>query len=95
MGPAWSPDGRWIAFYSSRGRRDAYHGLYVMRADGSGVHRLARGPGELPAWSPDGRFVVYAALHGLAIVRASGERVATLELAVPTGANFASWAPRR
>ena len=90
MGPAWSPDGRWIAFYSSRGRSDLYHDLYLMRPDGSGVRRLAR-VAELPAWSPDGRFLVYAGLHGLAIVRADGEPVTRLDLAVPGGPNFPSW----
>jgi serine/threonine protein kinase/Tol biopolymer transport system component len=53
--PAFSPDGRAIAF---RSERDG-GGLYVMRSDGSGVRRLADF-GYNPAWSPDGRFVLCA-----------------------------------
>ena len=49
--PAWSPDGRKIAF---EGVRDAPSGVYVVNADGSGQRRLARN-GRAPAWSPDGR----------------------------------------
>ena len=38
-GPAWSPDGRRIAFVS---RRDGNLEIYVMNADGSGQRRLTR-----------------------------------------------------
>ena len=40
--PAWSPDGRKIAFVS---RRDGRYGIYVMNADGSGQRRLTRAAG--------------------------------------------------
>jgi WD40-like Beta Propeller Repeat len=47
--PAWSPDGRRIAFI---GDRDGNDQLYVMRADGSGIVRLTRGQADkdAPAW---------------------------------------------
>jgi TolB protein len=48
--PSWSPDGRFITFSSSRGNG---HGLYIMRADGSGQTRVNQGKGSYsqPAWS--------------------------------------------
>ena len=56
--PAWSPDGRKIAFVS---RRDGGAEIYVVNADGSGLRRLTRSPyRELaPAWSPDGRRIAF------------------------------------
>ena len=53
--PAWSPDGRRLAF-------DAGARLAVMRSDGSGFRLLAQqtaNDGE-PAWSPDGRRLVFS-----------------------------------
>src|SRR5262245_24390334 len=45
--PDWSPDGTRIAF----GVEDA--GLYVMDADGGGLHEVAASGGQ-PAFTPDG-----------------------------------------
>jgi Tol biopolymer transport system component len=56
--PAWSPDGRKIAFRSTQnGNRD----IYVMNADGSGKRNLTRNPARdgSPSWSPDGRRIAF------------------------------------
>lgn len=65
--PRWSPDGRHIAFASTR---DSAGGLpqndiFVMNADGTGVRNLSRHGGEDfdPKWSADGRSIVFASLR--------------------------------
>jgi TolB protein len=60
-GPAYSPDGRWIAYAEppGRGRRG---GLRIARADGTARRVLTRntlGGDGAPAWSPDGRTIVF------------------------------------
>ena len=56
--PAWSPDGRRIAFQRVQGDRDA---VFVMNADGSGPRRVS--PWALragqPDWSPDGGRILF------------------------------------
>jgi Tol biopolymer transport system component len=52
--PYWSPDGKKIA-YTKVGGADS--GIYVMNADGTGQHMLARG--DFPAWSPDGKTIAF------------------------------------
>ena len=57
--PAWSPDGRKIAFVGMAD--DGNVDVYVVGADGLGQQRLTRHPGVdgNPAWSPDGRKIVF------------------------------------
>ena len=56
--PAWSPDGRKIAFQSTR---DGNREIYVMNADGSEKRNLTRNPAKdgRPSWSPDGRRIAF------------------------------------
>jgi Tol biopolymer transport system component len=57
--PRWSPDGRRIAFGSTR---TGYEELYVMNADGTGVVQITHLRGFIngASWSPDGKRIAYA-----------------------------------
>ena len=57
--PLWSPDGRTIAFVSSRGNRGLTLGVWLVDPDGSNLRQLAN-PGLGPAWSSDGRWLYYS-----------------------------------
>jgi TolB protein len=56
--PAWSPDGRTIAFSANR---NAAWQIFLMNPDGSNLRLLAatEGRGTSPKWAPDGKAVFY------------------------------------
>ncbi|MDE3001605.1 MAG: hypothetical protein OXU79_21225 [Gemmatimonadota bacterium] len=59
--PAWSPDGRYIAFQSTPGRREEYD-IYVMGSDGSDPRSLSPqyASDMFPVtWSHDGRYIAF------------------------------------
>jgi Tol biopolymer transport system component len=68
-GPAWSPDGRRIAFHAA-------DGIHVINADGSNDVWLTKG--IQPAWSPDGTRIVFAGSEGISVMNADGSAVKTL-----------------
>jgi Tol biopolymer transport system component len=56
--PIWSPDGRWIAFVSSKGNDRFIFGVWLVRPDGSELHQIIpKGLGV--AWSPNGDALYY------------------------------------
>lgn len=67
--PAWSPDGRVLAFAAVHGSGTT---IDVMRPDGSGRRTVAAEPETCPAarqafrpsWSPDGRRIVFSETDG-------------------------------
>jgi len=79
--PVWSPDGKQIAFISSR---DGDNDIYVMDADGSNLINLTADPSPLlasllymidkgndawPAWSPDGSQIVFSSARDNIMMR--------------------------
>ena len=61
--PAWSPDGRSVAFDSWDGG-DLVH-IWTIDAQGGTPHQLTTGPGSqsVPRWSRDGRWIYFSSLH--------------------------------
>jgi serine/threonine protein kinase/dipeptidyl aminopeptidase/acylaminoacyl peptidase len=57
--PNYSPDGKYIAFYSFR--REKGRDLFVMNSDGSNQQQITSHEGNefYPVWSPDGQSLVF------------------------------------
>jgi TolB protein len=96
--PAWSPDGRLIAFGQPTGEiRGCCTVTNLMVIDSSGTHRrLLVKKGGRPAWSPDGSRIVFQRINGnhvdLWVVNRDGSRLRRLTSA--TGDEYApSWQP--
>jgi serine/threonine protein kinase len=93
MDPAFSPDGKSIAFVSNR---SGYWNLWAGSADGTGLRELAAQsllPFH-PAWSPDSREIAFdSAAFGkgeIWLIHAAGGRPWRL-VAMPGGAQVPSW----
>ncbi len=58
--PAFSPDGKWVAFVSRRGE-DKQNQLYVIPTDGGEARRVTSIPTgvEAPHWFPDSRHIAF------------------------------------
>ena len=76
-GPAWSRDGRWIAFTNVHG-----NAVYVVRPDGTGRRVLAKLDGAERAWgvewSPDGRRIAVIGDGDLWVMNADGTELRNL-----------------
>jgi Tol biopolymer transport system component len=60
VAPAFSPDGKKVAFAWNGEKRDNFD-IYVKRIGSAEAHRLTTDPGidDFPAWSPDGREIAF------------------------------------
>jgi TolB protein len=100
--PAWSPDGKRIAFSSDRddiGNPD----IYVINADGTGSIRLTNEPSrakdDTPFWSPDGQLIAFTSNRNsttpygdIYIMRDDGTQVQRVTTD-PTFENIIGWSP--
>jgi TolB protein len=80
--PAWSPGGKLIAFdRGSPGPSWGGLGIWTIRSDGSGLHRMLAVGGD-PTFSPDGRSIAFVQLRDgnqeLYLASASGNNVTQL-----------------
>jgi Tol biopolymer transport system component len=67
--PAWSPDGKRIAFH----RNDGVHVI-----DATGASEIALVEGGSPTWSPDGTRIAFTSRAGIDVMNADGSGVTTL-----------------
>ncbi|MCZ6682427.1 MAG: PDZ domain-containing protein, partial [Planctomycetota bacterium] len=67
--PAWSPDGRWIAYLSDA---SGEYELYIRQSDGKGEARQLTQDGAVfrynPTWSPDSKHIAFADMSGALFV---------------------------
>ena len=72
--PAWSPDGKQIAFVSNRPTANGDgQFIYVMNADGSDVRQLTtETDSKFPDWSHDGKAITYTAYGDIYVIQADG-----------------------
>lgn len=93
--PAWSPDGKFIAFVSNR---SGPLKVWTMHADGSDPRQLTVGDHEddAPAWSPDGSRIAYVSMQDgqaeIYLTRADGTQ--TQRLTRDSGSDIhPQWSP--
>jgi hypothetical protein len=82
--PAWSPDGKRLAFISIPAGTSGDYLLQTIDPNGAGPKTIASGVTEmrLPVWSPDGTSIAYQTRNGLhqqiAVISAAGGAVTWL-----------------
>jgi Tol biopolymer transport system component len=98
--PAWSPDGRWIAFAHNRGNHRTRDDIgpsdvYVIGARGGGLKRLTRNGARNPLWSPSGDRIAFEAPSGWQVwsIR-TNHRLGRLFARVPARVTINSGPPR-
>ncbi len=95
--PSWSPDGRWIAYFSDE---TGEYELYVTQSDGKGeTRRLTKGSKSFltsTVWSPDSKKITYGDETGYTLMLhdLDGDKTTKVDRHTQSGRfNDVSWAP--
>ena len=93
--PAWSPDGKWIAYASDRGGE---YELYLRAQDGSGEEKrlTTLGPGFRSniTWSPDSKKIAWSEISlELRYLDVDSGKVVTVDRSERDPINGFSWSP--
>lgn len=95
--PAWSPDGKYIAFTSER---DGNTEIYVMSAEGSDQTRVTNSPENEhhPQWSPDGKRIIFSRTledktSDLFVINVDGSGITRLTSTPKPNEAYPDWSP--
>lgn len=97
--PAWSPDGRWIAYSGANPADDANFDVWIMRADGSDPRDVidATPRDWAPKWSPDGRRIAFTGAFqdnwDVYLANTDGGGIQDLTLGSPDSDQAYGWSP--
>lgn len=96
--PAWSPDGRLIAYVQGRkeGADTLYgqDGLHMMRSDGTQARLLVRTDWVAsPVWAPGGRRIAFSGQGIIHVVNADGTELRRLTMAEDVFDRHPNWSP--
>jgi TolB protein len=96
--PAWSPDGKFIAFTSDR---DGNAEVYIMNADGTNQTRVTNSPENEhhPEWSPDGKLIIFSRTMAdktgdLFVTNTDGSATARLTDTPKRNEAYPDWSPK-
>ncbi|HMP77899.1 MAG TPA: S41 family peptidase [Pirellulaceae bacterium] len=91
--PSWSPDGRWIAYFSDA---SGEYELYIMQSDGLGDAKRLTTDGNCyryrPTWSPDSQSIVFSDKTGaIWLYSLAKEELKQLDRSPTAGPTTVSW----
>jgi len=95
--PAWSPDGKHIAFTSDR---DGNTEIYIMNADGTDQTRVTNSTENEhhPQWSPDGKRIIFSRTledktSDLFVINVDGSGISQLTSTAKVNEAYPDWSP--
>ena len=95
--PAWSPDGRQIAYNSDQ---DGSFGIWTIKTDGSDATKLLTPGGSIAgmAWSPDGQQIAFTQSFGprfgaLSVLDVASGRRTRLGVGIGSSVGTPTWSP--